>query len=197
MDLNTIRQKIIDSSREDWNKITCWGAGSGPIYHHGLTSEHSDAHGIQTEVHTHSMLAVLIDDVDISIAWGFDPDESLWELGRVERQFDFSDFLPDFPDEKVRRMYVDIFYRGQLVDRELYVVADGGRHYVPIPRTVYPNKTGYGPENLGAPEHHYTPWDIGLARTLNRFELGDTFDDVLSQMEYVLDEDRPIWSENK
>lgn len=142
MNLNTIRQTIIDSSREDWNKITCWGYGSGPIYHYGLSSEHSDDHGIQTEVRSHAVLAVLIEDVDISIAWGYDPDESLWNLHRGGQRFDFSDFLPTFPDEDVSRMYVDIFYRGQLVDRELFVVADGGRYYVPIPRTTYPNKQG-------------------------------------------------------
>ncbi|WP_079620328.1 hypothetical protein [Mycobacteroides abscessus] len=198
MDLHTIRQKIIDSTREDWNKITCWGSGSGPSYHYGLASEQGE-NGVETEAKDHGNIAVLIEDVDITIEWGLDPDESLWFNG-APRDFDFSDFLPTFPDKDARRMYVDIFYRGNLVDRELYVVADGARYYVPIPRTTYPNKTGHGftADEVGAPEHHYTNWDIGLARVVNSFgHPPGSFDELLSRMEYVLDVDRPIWAEGK
>ncbi|NTY58725.1 hypothetical protein [Mycolicibacterium sphagni] len=110
-----------------------------PRYHYDLSSERSER-GIETEVVAHSNVAVLISDVDISIAWGFDPDETLWSEHR--QKFDLSDFLPEFgDDDNVSRMYVDIFHRGALVDRVLFVVADGGRHYVPIPRTTYPHKT--------------------------------------------------------
>jgi hypothetical protein len=195
VNLNTIRQKIIESTREEWNKITCWGAGSGPAYRYALSSERGE-HGIETEAQGHANIAVLIDDVDISIAWGYDPDESLRFEGNG-RRFKF-DFLPSFSDEDedVSRMHADVFYRGALVDRELYVVADGGRHYVPIPRTEYPNKTG--PRELGSPEYHYTRWALGFASILNSFEHAPgSFEELLSELDYTLDEDRPIWSESK
>lgn len=187
MDLKTLRQKIIDSHSNDWNHIICWGAGSGPVYHYGLSSENRDDR-VETEVRSHSNTAVLIDDVDVSIAWGYDPDESLWDQG-YRQKFDFSDFLPTFPDEAARRMLVDVFYRGALVDRKLYIVADGGRYYVPIPRRTFPNKTDSG--NLGDPEFHYNRWDLGLARVVNSFELGEAFDELLPRLTYVLDDDGP------
>lgn len=185
MDLRSIRQKIIDSAPDDWNKIICWGPGSGPTFRYGLSSERGD-NGIQTEAKGHAVIAVLIEDVDISIGWGYDPDETLWSETRPP--FDFSNFLPDFPDKRVSRMYADVFYRGSLVDRKLFVVADGGRHYVPIPRTVYPDKKSS--RDLGAPEHHYTQWDLGFARILNGLDGTRLFDEeVLSEMNYVLDDD--------
>jgi hypothetical protein len=153
------------------------------VYHYGLSSENSER-GIETEVVAHSNVAVLISGVDISIAWGFDPDETLRSEHR--QKFDFSDFLPTLDDdERVSRMYVDIFYRGALVDRVLFVVADGGRHYVPIPRTTYPRKTSV--RELGPPEHHYTQWQLGLARVVNSFEL-EPIETLLSQMEFVVDD---------
>lgn len=195
MNLNTIRQKIVESTRDDWNKITCWGWGSGPTYRYALSSERGE-NGIETEARSHANIAVLIDDVDISVAWGYDPDDSLWSEGREEK-FNFSDFLPTFPDESVSRMYADVFYRGALVDRELLVVADGGRYYVPIPRTEYPNKTGFTPTEYGAPEHHYTRWDLGFARVLHSFEHAGPFEELLARLNYILDDDGPISSESK
>jgi hypothetical protein len=87
-------------------------------------------------------------------------------------------------------MCVDVFHRGALVDRKLYVVADGGRYYVPIPRRTFPNKNGIG-DDLGEPEFHYTRWDLGLARIVNSFELGESFDELLPRLTYVLDDDGP------
>ncbi|WP_020101070.1 hypothetical protein [Mycobacterium sp. 360MFTsu5.1] len=185
MDLHTLREKIIESSPEEWNKITCWGDAAGPVYRYSLTSERGES-DIQTEAKGHSNTAVLIADIDISIAWGWDPDESLWGP-RGGRDFDFSDFLPIFPDDDVSRMYTDVFYRGALVDRVLFVVADGGRHYVPIPRTTYPDKPGYTAAEYGEPEHHYTRWQIGLATVVNGFEQAAPLKEILDRMTYVLD----------
>jgi hypothetical protein len=116
VNLNTIRQKIIDSTREDWNKISCWGADSGPDYHYGLSSGRGD-NGIQTEAKGHGNIAVLIGDVDISISWGYDPDETL----RTEHRppHNFSDWLPIADAQHDYRIYADVFYRGALIDREL------------------------------------------------------------------------------
>lgn len=183
MDLHTIRQKIIDTTPGDWNKITGWGYGAGPIYHYGFYTE-CDEHGLETEAKGHANVAVLLEDVDISIAWGLDPDE--WSSGGGHRDFDFSNFLPTFLDKSTSRMYADVFYRGSLVDRQLFVVADGGRYYVPIPRTEYPNKAGCTAEELRDPVHHYTRWDIGFARIVHSFEHGESFDNLLAKIDYVL-----------
>lgn len=71
------------------------------------------------------------------------------------------------------------------------------RYYLPIPRTTYQNKTGPRVNAAQSAEYHYTPWDIGLTRVANQFEHADPFDDILGRIDYVLDEDQPIWSESK
>ncbi|MCV7285346.1 hypothetical protein H7J87_08395 [Mycolicibacterium wolinskyi] len=185
MDLHTLRHKIADSTSGGWNKITCWGAGSGPVYHYGLSSENGD-NGIETEAKGHANTAVLIEDVDISIAWGYDPDETQ----RIDHRqtFDY-DFLPELADDDtpVTRIYADVFYRGALVDRMLFAVADGGRYYVPIPRTVYPNRVSV--RERGEPEHHYTRWQLGFASLLNSFEHAEPIEDLLAEVDYVVDDD--------
>lgn len=86
VDLRTIRQKIIDSSRGDWHQIARASADSGPVYHYGFTSWRTQHDSVETEAQGHGSVAVLIDDVDISIAWGYDPDERV-RVGR-ERGLD-------------------------------------------------------------------------------------------------------------
>jgi hypothetical protein len=181
------------STREDWNKITCWGHGCGPSYRYGMGSERTRDGGIETEVRAHANIAVLIDDVDISIAWGYDPDESLSSDRGPE--LDFSDFLPSLPDKTVHRMYADVFYSGSLVDRELLVVADGGRYYVPIPTTRYPKQKSL--TDFSEPEHHYSRWDIGFAEVVQSFEHADSLHSLLQRMTYVLDDNGPIAGEGK
>jgi hypothetical protein len=188
--LYSIRNKIINSSRDDWNKITCWGHGSGPSYRNTFGSYRGQDGEIHTEVGGHANLAILIDDIDISIASGYDPDEA-----DGDRELDFSDFLPLLPDKTAHRMYADVFYGGSLVDRELLAVADGGRYYVPIPTTQYPNQKS--PTDFSEPELHYSRWDIGFALVVQSFEHADSLDSVLGRMTYVLDEDGPIAGEGK
>lgn len=69
------------------------------------------------------------------------------------------------------------------------MVADCGRYYVPIPRTTYPNQKS--PQDFSEPEHHYTSWDLGFARIVHRFEHVESFDELLAQMNYVVDDDGP------
>lgn len=191
VDLYTLRNKIIESTRGDWNKITCWGAGSGPSYRYSLSSEQTD-NGIETEARGHANLAILIDDVDISIAWGFDPDDY---FGHHSPDYDFSDFIPQLPDKSFSRIYADVFYRGSLVDRELLVVADCGRYYVPIPNTKYPHQKT--PMDISQPEHHYSRWNIAFARVVHNFEHADSLDSLLQRMDYVLDDDGSIAEEGE
>jgi hypothetical protein len=190
VDLNTIRQTIIDSSREDWNKLSCCGPGAGPAYWYGLSSARGE-HGVATEARSHANFAVLIDDVEISIAWGYNPDESLLS-GSNGEHLDFSDVLPALAGKSLSRVYADVFYRGALVDRKLYAVADGG--YVPIPRITYPHQTS--DTDRGDPEYHYTRWDLGFAIILNSFGQPEPFDQFLAKLEYIFDDDMPISSES-
>lgn len=91
-------------------------------------------------------------------------------------------------------MYIDVFYRGALVARQLCAVADA-RYYVPIPSREYPDR---GTSEQGAPVFHYTRWQLGLATVAHRFEhAAEPLEDVLSQMDYVLDDDGPVSSEPK
>ncbi len=183
MNLHSIRQAIIESTSDDWNVIQSWDSNSGPDYHYGLSSELRDDR-IETEVRRHGQSAVLINDVDISIAWGYDPDDSLSHPGLKNFNFEFLPDDLDDPDE-ASRMYADIFYRGALVDRKLFAVVDGARYYVPMPRRTHPNKQR--PTKLGDPVFHYTTWDIGLARVLNSLVHTSDIDELFSRMDYVVD----------
>lgn len=74
----------------------------------------------------------------------------------------------------------------------LYVVvvvaAADGRYYVPIPRTVYPSKTGNGPREYGEPEYHFSRRQLDFARVLNSFQFGYDFDELLERMDFVVDD---------
>lgn len=127
MNLNNIRQKIIDSGPDDWNQITCWGAGSGPVFRYGFLSERGE-HGVDTEAQGHGSVAVLIDDVDISIAWGYDPDNSLTPGFRPSFSFDF---LPEF----LRRQRLPHLRRCLLPGSASRPQAAGGGRLRPVLRT--------------------------------------------------------------
>ncbi|NIL86531.1 hypothetical protein RhoFasGS6_03935 [Rhodococcus fascians] len=119
MTLDAVRAAIAGTDAdEDWNHITCWGGG-GPSYR--------DRAAFSDASESHSNVAILKSNVDISIAWGMQLDER--EPGKPPaRSFDWADNLPD---SSVNILIGDVFYRSGLIDRVLMASIDGARCLLP------------------------------------------------------------------
>ncbi|MCM3144394.1 hypothetical protein [Brevibacillus sp. MER 51] len=127
MNIHEFLDKICSSNTEDWTLITCWGAGGGPSYRDQLsvwTNGGGNFEGIELE--SHGMVASLKSDLSISIAWGLTDNDNYQ-----------SEWVRKFPDERASSSFVDFFYNGMLVFRDVYVSVDGGRCSIPQPNLKF------------------------------------------------------------
>ena len=75
-----------------------------------------------TPVDSHGMSAALRADLAVTLAWGLKSNEDFHE-----------EWANQFSDPHATSSYVDLFYNGALIHRELYVTVDGGRASLPLP----------------------------------------------------------------
>jgi hypothetical protein len=120
MNLNLLMSIVVSSELKDWNHISCWGYGGAPSSREHLISEADDD---DPDGRAHSHLSVFIPDVSMSIAFGLTWREDFEE-----------EWANRFPDRKACGCYADVFYNGVLVFREPFVIVDGGRTKLPMPR---------------------------------------------------------------
>jgi hypothetical protein len=123
MTLDEYMRLVSDSTRSDWNVIVCWGAGSGPSYLTDMSVWYTgsgDFHNL--EMRTHSSVATFKQDISVSFAWGMQSNDDFME-----------DWANKFPDSHASSYYIDFFYHGSLIARELGVSVDGGRVTLPLP----------------------------------------------------------------
>ena len=123
MKLNELLKTILKSTPNQWNKISCWGYGSGPSFKDHFTFyEVLKGQENVLNVASHSNLCVFKEDIDITMAYGLSSND------------DFkAEWTNNFPNPKAYSNVIDIFYRNSLVYRETYLVVDGGRCELPIP----------------------------------------------------------------
>lgn len=116
--------EVLQSEKEDWNVIPCWGSGTGPSYRDKfeISTRIGPARSWELEVLSHSHTAALKDNLAITIAWGLSANEDFQEP-----------WANGFADPHATSSHVDFFYHGALVYRELYVTVDGGRVSLPLP----------------------------------------------------------------
>lgn len=120
-------QKIVDSTASDWNPICCWGHGSGPSYRNSFEVETLYGAMPRRELvsSSHSWVASYLEDLSITLAWGLIANE------------DYSaDWTRQFPDQHAASQFVDFFYMGALVHRELCISVDGGGAKLPKPQMI-------------------------------------------------------------
>jgi len=123
MTLREYAAEILQSSHDDWTVNVCWGSGSGPSYHDRISVWTTGTGKFSNiEVKSHSTLASLKTNLSIGIAWGFPHNEDFKES-----------WANSFPDEHAASAYVDFFYNGTLIFRDVYVSVDGGRAMIPLP----------------------------------------------------------------
>ena len=123
MTLQEILNIITASEPDQWNSIACWGASSGPSYRYQIVDfEVYEGQKNVLRTKDHSIVAAFTPDVSITMAWGLGCNEDFKEV-----------WANKFPDPRASSHYVDIFYNGAMVFRDLYVSVDGGRAKLPLP----------------------------------------------------------------
>ena len=122
MTLDEIRSIVADTTAADWRVLS----GDAPAYLNRFGEVRgADEHWPQHS--EHEARAVLRCDLDVGLAWGMQdrsgpgaPSEPDWTSNTLARRATAS--------------VVEVLYRGQPVDREVYAVIDNARGVVPWPR---------------------------------------------------------------
>jgi hypothetical protein len=126
MHLHHLLNKIVASKPTDWHMIARGGVFTGPrcTGTFVLYPRHCGARNTRP-IDAHSDYAVFKHDVAISMAWGA-------TAGGDYRE----PWATRCPDATARTAYIDIFYNGALVFRDVFVAVDGDRCYLPLPRSL-------------------------------------------------------------
>jgi hypothetical protein len=126
MHLHQLLNKIVASTRADWHMIARGGVFTGPRCPAAfvLYPTHCGARSIRPS-DAHSDYAVFKHDVAIAMAWGA-------TAGGAYRE----PWATRCPDAAARTDYIDIFFNGTLVFRDVFVAVDGDRCYLPLPRNL-------------------------------------------------------------
>ena len=117
MTFDDARERILEGTTALWHVVHCGPGGSGPSFRDRLTFGETDdeaPHVLHADFH-HSV-AVYKPDLCLSLGWGLtqEPD---WQ----------EPWLKKFSDPHAKSAFVDVFFCGTLVWRDVYVVVDGGR----------------------------------------------------------------------
>jgi hypothetical protein len=127
MNLTEYAQLIRSSVPTDWWTDACWGAHSAPSFRSSLavwTDASDNFTGI--EVTQYSNVAALKKDLSVTLAWGYPCNNDFFEswCERFSRKDASSD-------------YIDFYYNGAVIYRDIYVNVDGGRVMLPMPSAEY------------------------------------------------------------
>ena len=138
MTLDEIRSIVADTTAADWRVLS----GDAPTYLNRFGEiRGADEHWLQHS--EHKARAVLRRDLDVGLAWGMEDRASTGES-----------LEPDWTSATLARRatasVVEVLYRGQPVDREVYAVIDNARGIVPWPRARFAQ--GGGPAAAGEPK---------------------------------------------
>ena len=126
MTLDQLFKNIVSSSRGSWHTITCWGVGSGPSYRSqlktGRTMEGANNQDVES-ASSHHVVASFKEDLSITMALGLTANPDFKEA-----------WANIFHNPHASTHHVDIFYNGAMVYRDSYVLVDGGKAKLPMPK---------------------------------------------------------------
>ncbi len=123
MDYDTYISIIVNSSVDDWNVITCGIYGPSYKSKFEFNEVWDGVKGVLTE-ESHGVYAVYKKDISISLAFGITVNEDFKE-----------DWTNSFPDSHASSHIVDLFFYNTLVERIEYVLVDGCRAKLPLPKS--------------------------------------------------------------
>jgi hypothetical protein len=171
-------EKIFEETwAHHWDVIS-----NGPLFLHGYMVSSGPGSDPQiTAVEEHYLMAVLRDDIDVRIAWGYDPN-----FGRGEEDTYFKEHA--FADPKVSAELGDVFYRGALVQRHWLLSVDSGRALLPMPTRRLIEGADLMSRDPNDYELFVTQPEVNFARLLN--DLRKTYDDFgsyLRRSNFVID----------
>jgi hypothetical protein len=127
------------------------------------------------KVEEHGNTAIYIPDASITMAFGLDAVEHFKEP-----------WANNFPDSSASSSFVDLFYHGVLVYRDVFVNVDGGRAKLPLPRRIFDKQTKEVIA-LQVPERKYQ-----LFKLLDEIEHLSDFDRYFQQAGFkIVDEPWP------
>lgn len=182
MRLEELMEKVITSHPDDWHRIVCWGANTGPAYREQFTfyeTWESDYHGV-LDAEGHSYACVYKPDVSITLSFGLDRSKEFAE-----------EWANKFPDPHASSSWVDVFYNNALVFRDFYITVDGGRAKLPLPR----RKWDAAKKNIIGLEVPKSRRDF--IRLVDSFEGGDEFERYFRDAGFtVVDEPWPDFRED-
>ncbi|SMQ75051.1 hypothetical protein [Agreia sp. VKM Ac-1783] len=161
MQLPQIYLSIEPTGPAQWNSLTF-----GPMFHQNLSASSSSQGGSVVRVTEHGTRAVLNDDVDISIEFGMDA-----ATIQIDALLDWVK-PANFEYDNARPFFVDLFYRGNLVDRVIAVWIDQYRAALPLPYSV----TADGGVPGAVPTWHVSRRSFLLVRLIDQLRGGLEFD---------------------
>ena len=99
MTLREYENLIVDTSENDWTKISCWGGGSGPSFLNKFDVWTSGSGEFENlEIDSHSEYYSLKNDLLVSVACGIKHNDNFRE-----------DWANKFPDSHASSSFVDFF----------------------------------------------------------------------------------------
>jgi len=162
MTFEQVLETVASSEVENWWTDSCWGANSGPSYRDHFESwELYEGVKHILKVKSHSNVATYKPDVSITIAWGLESLDNFRE-----------EWANKFPNPRASSSFIDIFYNGALVFRDIYVEVDGGRARLPLPTIKWDDKQKKITE-LTVPLRRYRL--IGLVDSLDHVSQYDSY----------------------
>ena len=178
MQLLELEKIFEETSADDWEVIS-----GGPSFLHGFQLTSIQQHEAQiSDVEEHHSIAVLRGDIDVRIAWGYDP-----VFGRKEEYSYFQEHI--FADPAVSLELGDVFYRGALVQRHWFLSVDGDRVLLPMPTARHKEGASAMSSDPKDYEQFVTRRQINFARLVN--DLRETlaeFEEYLRRSGFVVDD---------
>jgi hypothetical protein len=174
MFLTELRGLIANTKTSDWLVV------DGPLFHEATSVKPSNMTG-HPIVDRPASRAVLVTDIDVALEWGL-------QARRGSDPKDAKEWTRDagFSTRAVVFIYVDVFFRGSLVDRITGVWVDNLAALLPAPHL--------GPQDavsdLGfasVAAWRVSRWSHALCRLVDALEEGSRFDDYMTAVGFVVE----------
>lgn len=171
MDLRSLLDTVASTPPDGWHRVPDVTPPVAMMTAFGETKYGGDER-YTLEAYSHHELAVLIADPSISIAWGMKADDDL--------EFEFR-----FADNKKHSVYADVLLTGALVHREPVLVIDGGRAYLPFPRTIWVEKSEHDPMDGESIGNAVTEWEHAFVRLVDVLRGAKEFDKYFERAGFI------------
>jgi hypothetical protein len=183
MQLSELETILEGTSPDDWEVIS-----GPPTFLHGymvspgpgkVPSGQDPEPQQVTTVEEHFSIAVLRADIDVRIAWGYQP-----YFDEKEDAYYFEKH--PFPDPLVIAVLADVFYRGALVQRHWLVSVDGAHALLPMPTPRVRDAAEITPSDPEGYEWFVTERKVNFARLIHELDKFDKFEPYMRRSGFIV-----------